>query len=67
MSEPLSIFPPNVSTPVLNVATVASLPSATSVGVLPIYANNAAALAAGLTRGRLYITAADPHVVCQVV
>jgi len=35
-------------------------------GILPIYANNAAALAGGLRAGSLYRTGADPDVVCVV-
>lgn len=36
------------------------------VSVLSIYANNAAAIAGGLTAGKLYRTGADPDVVCVV-
>lgn len=32
----------------------------------PTYANNAAAVAAGLSRGSLYRTGADPDVICMV-
>lgn len=42
--------------------------SDTGIGVfaLPIYANNAAAIAGGLSAGHLYRTGADPDVVCVV-
>uniref|UniRef100_A0A6H1ZN78 Putative tail protein n=1 Tax=viral metagenome TaxID=1070528 RepID=A0A6H1ZN78_9ZZZZ len=43
-----------------------SLGTVTSVGALPIYANNAAAVAGGLAVNDLYRTGADPDVVCVV-
>jgi hypothetical protein len=36
------------------------------VGSLPVYANNAAAIAGGLTAGAFYRTGADPDPVCVV-
>lgn len=38
----------------------------TSMATLPIYANNAAAIAGGLVAGDFYRTGANPDPVCQV-
>ena len=37
-----------------------------TAGAIPIFANNAAAIAGGLTVGMLYRTNADPDTVCVV-
>lgn len=39
---------------------------ATRFDALPVYANNAAAVAGGLTVGQLFRTGADPDLVCVV-
>lgn len=39
---------------------------ATGLSDLPIFANNAAAIAGGLIAGQFYRTGADPDVVCVV-
>lgn len=47
----------------LQQAVIGSFPQRAT---LAVYANNAAALAGGLTAGDLYRTSADPSVVCVV-